>query len=96
MLEIGFIFLRVWAVLDKVSGLSTFEATNGRTRKSRETSTRGTRLIGRSRDSSGTNENMLCWGPSSSEGPQKHDLTMFLKCNMCTGTFGLRMKQYTI
>jgi hypothetical protein len=23
-----------------------------------------------------------CWGPSSSEGPQKHDLTMFSKCNM--------------
>jgi hypothetical protein len=22
-----------------------------------------------------------CWGPSSSEGPQKHDLTMFLENN---------------
>jgi hypothetical protein len=22
-----------------------------------------------------------CWGPSSSEGPQKHELTMFLECN---------------
>jgi hypothetical protein len=22
-----------------------------------------------------------CWGPSSSEGPQKHDLTMFSKCD---------------
>jgi hypothetical protein len=22
-----------------------------------------------------------CWGPSSSEGPQKHDLTMFLEYN---------------
>jgi hypothetical protein len=22
-----------------------------------------------------------CWGPSASEGPQKHDLTMFLECN---------------
>jgi hypothetical protein len=21
----------------------------------------------------------LCWGPSASEGPQKHDLTMFSK-----------------
>jgi hypothetical protein len=21
------------------------------------------------------------WGPSSSEGPQKHDLTVFSKCN---------------
>jgi hypothetical protein len=37
-----------------------------------------------------------CWGPSSSEGPQKHDLTMFPKCNICTGTFGLGMKMYTI
>jgi hypothetical protein len=24
----------------------------------------------------------ICWGPSSSEGPQKHDLTMFSKCNI--------------
>jgi hypothetical protein len=23
-----------------------------------------------------------CWGPSASEGPQKHDLTMFLEYNM--------------
>jgi hypothetical protein len=23
-----------------------------------------------------------CWGPSASEGPQKHDLTMFSKRNM--------------
>jgi hypothetical protein len=23
----------------------------------------------------------LCWGPSASEGPQKHDLTMFLEYN---------------
>jgi hypothetical protein len=23
-----------------------------------------------------------CWRPSSSEGPQKHDLTMFSKCNI--------------
>jgi hypothetical protein len=37
-----------------------------------------------------------CWGPSSSEDPQKHDLTMFSKCNICTGTFGLGMKLYTI
>jgi hypothetical protein len=22
-----------------------------------------------------------CWGPSSSEGPQIHDLRMFLECN---------------
>jgi hypothetical protein len=30
-----------------------------------------------------------CWGPSASEGPQKHDLTMFLEYNIWTGTFGL-------
>jgi hypothetical protein len=35
-------------------------------------------------------------GPSSSEGPQKHDLTMFPKCDIHTGTFGLGIKQYTI
>ena len=23
-----------------------------------------------------------CWGPSASEGPQKHDLTVFLECNV--------------
>jgi hypothetical protein len=37
-----------------------------------------------------------CWGPSSSEDPQKHDLTMFSKCNIHTGTFGLGIKLYTI
>jgi hypothetical protein len=37
-----------------------------------------------------------CWGPSSSEGPQKHDLTMLPKCNMWTGTFGLGLKPYTM
>jgi hypothetical protein len=25
------------------------------------------------------NEEPKCWGPSASEGPQKHDLTMFSK-----------------
>jgi hypothetical protein len=25
------------------------------------------------------NLNGICWGPSASEGPQKHDLTMFSK-----------------
>jgi len=30
-----------------------------------------------------------CWGPSASEGPQKHDLTMFSKWNMWTGIFGI-------
>jgi hypothetical protein len=29
-----------------------------------------------------------CWGPSASEGPQKHDLTMFLEYNAWTGIFG--------
>jgi hypothetical protein len=37
-----------------------------------------------------------CWGPSSSEGPQKHDLTMLSKCNTWTGTFGLGPKPYTM
>jgi hypothetical protein len=59
MLEIGFILLRVWVVLDEVSGLSTVKATSGRTGESRETSTRGTRVIGRSGGSSGTNKNRL-------------------------------------
>ena len=36
------------------------------------------------------------WGPSSSEGPQKHDLTMFSKCDIWTGTFGLGLKQYAM
>jgi hypothetical protein len=39
---------------------------------------------------------VCCWGPSSSEGPQKHDLTMFPKCDIYTGTFGLGIKLYTI
>jgi hypothetical protein len=39
---------------------------------------------------------IFCWGPSSSEGPQKHYLTMFPKCNICTGIFGLGMKLYTM
>jgi hypothetical protein len=32
---------------------------------------------------------MYCWGPSSSEGPQKHDLTMFLEYITWPGIFGL-------
>jgi hypothetical protein len=51
--------LRIWAVLDEMSGLSTVEAPTGRTGKGRETSTRGTRLIGRSRGSSGINKDGL-------------------------------------
>ena len=40
--------LRIWVVLDEMFELSTIEATIGGTGKGRETSTRGTRLIGRS------------------------------------------------
>jgi hypothetical protein len=40
--------------------------------------------------------NIACWGPSSSEGPQKHDLTMLSKCNTWIGTFGLGSKPYTM
>jgi hypothetical protein len=32
--------------------------------------------------------NIICWGPSASEGPQKHVLIMFSKWNMWTGIFG--------
>jgi hypothetical protein len=34
-------------------------------------------------------QNPPCWGPSASEGPQKHDLIMFSKWNMWTGIFGI-------
>jgi hypothetical protein len=37
-----------------------------------------------------------CWGPSSFEGPKKHDLTMFSKCDIWTGTFDLGLKAYTV
>jgi hypothetical protein len=30
-----------------------------------------------------------CWGPSASEGPQKHDLTMSLEYNVWIGIFEL-------
>jgi hypothetical protein len=30
-----------------------------------------------------------CWGPSSSKGPQKHNLTMSSKYGLWIGTFGL-------
>jgi hypothetical protein len=59
MLEIDFILLRVWTILDYVFGLSTIKATSGRTGESWETSTRGTRLIGRSGGSSGMYNNRL-------------------------------------
>jgi hypothetical protein len=51
--------LRVWVVLDEMSGLPTVEATTGGTGKTRETSTGGNRLIGRSGGSSGTNKDEL-------------------------------------
>jgi molybdenum-dependent DNA-binding transcriptional regulator ModE len=51
--------LRVWTVLDEMSGLPTVEATTGGTGKGREMSTRGTRLIGRSGGSSGMNKDGL-------------------------------------
>jgi hypothetical protein len=35
-----------------------------------------------------------CWGPSASEGPQKHNLTMFSKWNMWIGIFGFRSWAY--
>jgi hypothetical protein len=37
-----------------------------------------------------------CWGPSSSEGPQKRNLTMSSKHGLWTGTFGLKIKAYTM
>jgi hypothetical protein len=37
---------------------------------------------GRMRGSVNLGDQGHCWGPSSSEGPQKHDLTMFSKCNI--------------
>jgi hypothetical protein len=37
-----------------------------------------------------------CWGSSSSEGPQKHNLTMSSKHGLWTGTFGLKLKAYTM
>jgi hypothetical protein len=37
-----------------------------------------------------SDDHYVCWGPSSSEGPQKHDLTMFLEYNTWIGTFRLR------
>jgi hypothetical protein len=39
--------------------------------------------------------NAQCWGPSSSEGPQKCNLTTSSKYGLWTGTFGLRIKAYT-
>jgi hypothetical protein len=36
-----------------------------------------------------------CWGPSSSEGPQKRNLTISSKHGLWTGTFGLKLKAYT-
>jgi hypothetical protein len=36
----------------------------------------------------------ICWGPSSSEGPQKRNLTISSKHGLWTGTFGLMLKAY--
>jgi hypothetical protein len=36
------------------------------------------------------------WGPSSSEGPQKRNLIMSSKHGLWTGTFGLKIKAYTM
>jgi hypothetical protein len=36
-----------------------------------------------------------CWGPSSSEGPKKCNLTTSSKYGLWTGTFGIRVKAYT-
>jgi hypothetical protein len=33
-----------------------------------------------------------CWGPSSSEGPQKRNLTVSSKHGLYAGTFGFRIK----
>jgi hypothetical protein len=44
-------------------------------------------MSGRCDSSVGTEEG--CWGPSASEGPQKHDLIVFLEYNVQTGIFGL-------
>jgi hypothetical protein len=37
-----------------------------------------------------------CWGPSSSEGHQKHNLTMSSKYGLWTGIFGFMIKAYTM
>jgi hypothetical protein len=37
-----------------------------------------------------------CWGPSSSEGPQKLNLTMFSECNMCTSAFCLGSESHGV
>jgi hypothetical protein len=37
-----------------------------------------------------------CWGPSSSEGPQKHNLTMFPKYDLWTSIFGFMVKADTM
>jgi hypothetical protein len=37
-----------------------------------------------------------CWGPSSSEGPQKRNLIMSSKYGLYTGIFGFMIKAYTM
>jgi hypothetical protein len=38
----------------------------------------------------------ICWGPSSSEGPQKCNLTMFSKYGLWTGVLGFMVKADTM
>jgi hypothetical protein len=38
----------------------------------------------------------VCWGPSSSEGPQKRNLTMFSKYGLWIGIFGFMVKADTM
>jgi hypothetical protein len=59
-----------------LSGEPTVASANGRPHKLR--ATRG--LLQRSAGAPDCPVR-ICWGPSASEGPQKHDLTMFLEYN---------------
>jgi hypothetical protein len=43
---------------------------------------RRSRLVVQEEGEASLEKDTCCWGPLSSEGPQKHDLTMFLECNM--------------
>jgi hypothetical protein len=53
-------------------------------------------VTGEKPEGSGRKNDERCWGPSSSEGPQKRNLTMYSKYGLWTGTFGLRIKAYTM
>jgi hypothetical protein len=45
---------------------------------------------------SGALSHISCWGPSSSEGPQKRNLTMFSKYDLWTGIFEFMIKADTM